>query len=76
MTSLLSAQRKPRFAGLFEADGAGFEPAIRFDPYAALAKRCLQPLGHPSPESNTHDCRASVGRQPSERPVVRRPPRV
>ncbi len=29
-----------------EAERAGFEPAIQFDPYAALAKRCLRPLGH------------------------------
>lgn len=33
---------------LWEADGAGFEPAVHLSIYAALAKRCLQPLGHPS----------------------------
>ena len=25
---------------------AGFEPAVRFDPHAALAKRCFRPLSH------------------------------
>jgi len=33
---------------LWGADGAGFEPAVHLSIYAALAKRCLQPLGHPS----------------------------
>lgn len=30
------------------AEGMGFEPTIRFNPYDGLANRCLQPLGHPS----------------------------
>jgi hypothetical protein len=29
-----------------EADRAGFEPAVEPKPYAGLANRCLQPLGH------------------------------
>ena len=29
-----------------EADRAGFEPAVGFAPYAGLANRYLQPLGH------------------------------
>lgn len=29
-----------------KADRAGFEPAVEFAPYAGLANRCLQPLGH------------------------------
>ncbi len=32
--------------GSFEAERAGFEPAVGFDPYAALAKRCYRPLSH------------------------------
>jgi integrase len=28
------------------AERAGFEPAVGFDPYAALAKRCFRPLSH------------------------------
>jgi hypothetical protein len=28
------------------AERAGFEPAVQFDPYAALAKRCYRPLSH------------------------------
>ena len=28
------------------AERAGFEPAVRFDPHAALAKRCFRPLSH------------------------------
>src|SRR4051812_31666389 len=31
---------------LFGAERAGFEPAVGFDPYAALAKRCFRPLSH------------------------------
>ncbi len=31
---------------LLEAERAGFEPADRFDPIAALAKRCFRPLSH------------------------------
>jgi hypothetical protein len=30
------------------AEGTGFEPAIRYNPYNGLANRRLQPLGHPS----------------------------
>lgn len=30
------------------AEGKGFEPSIRFNPYNGLANRRLQPLGHPS----------------------------
>jgi hypothetical protein len=29
-----------------QAERAGFEPAVQFDPYAALAKRCFRPLSH------------------------------
>ncbi len=29
-----------------EADRAGFEPAVELTPYAGLANRSLQPLGH------------------------------
>ena len=32
--------------GRLEADRAGFEPAVEFAPYAGLANRYLQPLGH------------------------------
>src|SRR4051812_21772765 len=28
------------------AERAGFEPAVGFNPYAALAKRCFRPLSH------------------------------
>src|SRR5438105_4862623 len=28
------------------AERAGFEPAVGFDPHAALAKRCYRPLSH------------------------------
>jgi hypothetical protein len=28
------------------AERAGFEPAVGFDPHAALAKRCFRPLSH------------------------------
>ena len=28
------------------AERKGFEPLIQLSPYGALAKRCLQPLGH------------------------------
>ncbi len=30
------------------AEGMGFEPTIRYNPYNGLANRRLQPLGHPS----------------------------
>ena len=30
------------------AERIGFEPMIRFNPYAGLANRCLQPLGQRS----------------------------
>ena len=33
-----------RCAGV--AERKGFEPLIQLSPYGALAKRCLQPLGH------------------------------
>jgi hypothetical protein len=29
-----------------ETERAGFEPAVEFDPHAALAKRCYRPLSH------------------------------
>src|SRR5687767_5629380 len=32
--------------GVFRAERAGFEPAVGFNPYAALAKRCFRPLSH------------------------------
>ena len=35
------------------AEEAGFEPAIEIAPYAGLANRCLQPLGHPSSSAAT-----------------------
>src|SRR3954466_15598039 len=38
--------KEPAFAGSFDAERAGFEPAVRFNPYAALAKRCFRPLSH------------------------------
>jgi len=31
-----------------QTEEAGFEPAVRFYPHAALAKRCYRPLSHPS----------------------------
>ncbi len=37
-----------------EAERRGFEPRIRCDPYDALAKRCLQPLGHLSRRSGIY----------------------
>jgi hypothetical protein len=37
-------------AGLAEAERAGFEPAMEFDPHTRLAGECLQPLGHLSGE--------------------------
>ncbi len=33
-------------AGSLPAERAGFEPAVRFYPHAALAKRCFRPLSH------------------------------
>jgi hypothetical protein len=37
---------EPANAGSMVAERAGFEPAVRFYPYAALAKRCFRPLSH------------------------------
>ncbi len=31
---------------MIETERAGFEPAVGFDPHAALAKRCFRPLSH------------------------------
>ena len=36
----------PADAGPSDTERAGFEPAVQFDPYAALAKRCFRPLSH------------------------------
>src|SRR4051812_34551020 len=36
-----------------QTERAGFEPAVRFYPYAALAKRCFRPLSHLSPITST-----------------------
>ena len=43
-TGLRYAPKKPSN----RADGAGFEPAVQFDPYVGLANRWFQPLTHPS----------------------------
>ena len=37
---------------LESVERAGFEPAIQVAPYAGLANRCLQPLGHLSRRHN------------------------
>ena len=42
------------------AEGMGFEPTVRFNPYNDLANRRLQPLGHPSAWSNGHTTFAAV----------------
>jgi hypothetical protein len=43
-----------------KAERAGFEPAVGFDPHAALAKRCFRPLSHLSGNSPAN----SIGRVP------------
>ena len=40
--------------GSFLAERAGFEPADRFYPIAALAKRCFRPLSHLSRVDESH----------------------
>ncbi len=39
-------KQEPAGAGSFLAERAGFEPAVEFYLYAALAKRCFRPLSH------------------------------
>ena len=39
-------KQEPADTGSFKAERAGFEPAVGFYPYAALAKRCFRPLSH------------------------------
>jgi hypothetical protein len=66
------------------AERAGFEPAVGFDPYAALAKRCFRPLSHLSgtrhhtPHSGPWQRRrfllASAAAIPDNHPARRRPP--
>ena len=46
VASQLQKWKEPASAGSFDAERAGFEPAVQFDPYAALAKRCFRPLSH------------------------------
>ena len=45
------------------AEPEGFEPSIPFNRYAALAKRCLQPLGHSSNRFDMPDAEARRKRQ-------------
>ena len=40
------ANKPLREADRAGTERAGFEPAVRFYPYAALAKRCFRPLSH------------------------------
>ena len=47
-TVLENTTRTRRMQRARGAEEAGFEPAIEIAPYAGLANRCLQPLGHPS----------------------------
>jgi hypothetical protein len=50
----------PRLQGLTEAERAGFEPAMEFDPHTRLAGECLQPLGH---LSWNRDCQCRACRE-------------
>ena len=44
---ILRKSPEPRWARGWQAERAGFEPAVRVNyPYDGLANRCLQPLGH------------------------------
>ena len=36
------------------AERAGFEPAVRYDPYDDLANRCFRPLSHLSSNVSGH----------------------
>ena len=53
-TACLPGRREPQVvsgwmvmpSSSFIAERAGFEPAVGFDPHAALAKRCYRPLSH------------------------------
>src|SRR5437763_557408 len=53
-------------------DEEGFEPSIQVSPYAGLANRCLQPLGHPSMTLRVAGPALNVTRRgPSRQPVRR-----
>jgi hypothetical protein len=60
---LIAKWKEPAEAGSFEAERAGFEPAVEFDPYAALAKRCFRPLSHLSGSRRRHLSRHCRGRK-------------
>lgn len=53
MSSVQSVTYVPRMDRLEMAEGMGFEPTIRYNPYNGLANRRLQPLGHPSKRKHT-----------------------
>lgn len=42
------------------AEGAGFEPAVRYNPYDGLANRWIKPLSHPSGFSKKLDHKYTV----------------
>ena len=44
------------------AERIGFEPMIRYNPYAGLANRCLQPLGQHSLCLNIYLCAFGIAR--------------
>ena len=58
-------EQAPRYyaRGSIGTDRAGFEPAVELAPYAGLANRYLQPLGHLSRE------RRSVSSSPLDGPI-------
>ena len=69
MGRLSEPPRATRSAAPQEADRAGFEPAVEVSPYAGLANRCLQPLGHLScvfAIKNPLQCTRSVASAPSK----------
>ena len=58
-----AALLKSRSIGKGVAEPEGFEPSIPGKRYAALAKRCLQPLGHSSNRFDMPDAEARRKRQ-------------
>ena len=64
LAAKIGDQRRSQFcSGL--AERKGFEPLIQLSPYGALAKRCLQPLGHLSVAGLMHriDRQGQTGRR-------------
>ncbi len=48
LTPLLVHNFSRKMEIILSAEGAGFEPAVEFNPYDGLANRWFQPLTHPS----------------------------